>query len=68
MPDVPLADIALTDEADRGLVARASTGEREALEELVRRREHPFYEAPDVVPALRRLIESPEFRQATDPA
>jgi len=29
-------------------------------------REHPFYEAPDIVPALRRLIESDEFRRATD--
>jgi RNA polymerase sigma factor (sigma-70 family) len=29
-------------------------------------REHPFYEAPDVVPALRGLIESREFRRATD--
>ena len=29
-------------------------------------REHPFYEAPDAVPALRRLIESDEFRRATD--
>src|SRR5881296_4734874 len=29
-------------------------------------REHPFYEAPDIVPALRRLIESEEFRRATD--
>jgi RNA polymerase sigma factor (sigma-70 family) len=29
-------------------------------------REHPFYEAPDVVPALRGLIESREFRRATN--
>src|SRR2546426_523939 len=29
-------------------------------------RQHPFYEAPDAVPALRRLIESDEFRRATD--
>jgi RNA polymerase sigma factor (sigma-70 family) len=29
-------------------------------------REHPFYEAPDAVPALRRLIENSEFRRATD--
>src|SRR5438128_5219636 len=29
-------------------------------------RAHPFYEAPDIVPALRRLIESEEFRRATD--
>jgi RNA polymerase sigma factor (sigma-70 family) len=29
-------------------------------------RQHPFYESPDLVPMLRRLIESPEFRRATD--
>jgi hypothetical protein len=28
-------------------------------------REHPFYEAPDIVPALRRLIATEEFRRAT---
>jgi RNA polymerase sigma factor (sigma-70 family) len=31
-------------------------------------REHPFYEAPDLVPALRRLLSTEEFRRATDPA
>jgi len=31
-------------------------------------REHPFYEAPDLVPALRRLIATDEFRRATDPS
>lgn len=30
-------------------------------------REHPFYESPDVVPALRRLLRGPLFRRATDP-
>jgi RNA polymerase sigma factor (sigma-70 family) len=29
-------------------------------------REHPFYDAPDIVPALRRLIATEEFRRATD--
>jgi RNA polymerase sigma factor (sigma-70 family) len=29
-------------------------------------REHPFYEAPDLVPALRRLIATEEFRRAAD--
>jgi RNA polymerase sigma factor (sigma-70 family) len=29
-------------------------------------RQHPFYEPPDLAPMLRRLIESPAFRQATD--
>src|SRR5207247_2023843 len=29
-------------------------------------RRHPFYEAPDLVPALRRLLESPDFRRVMD--
>jgi RNA polymerase sigma factor (sigma-70 family) len=29
-------------------------------------RQHPFQEPPDLVPALRRLLESPGFRRATD--
>jgi RNA polymerase sigma factor (sigma-70 family) len=29
-------------------------------------RQHPFYDPPDLARALRRLVESPEFRQATD--
>ncbi|HEV8711732.1 MAG TPA: RNA polymerase sigma factor [Candidatus Binatia bacterium] len=29
-------------------------------------RQHPFYESPDLVPMLRRLVESPDFRRATD--
>jgi RNA polymerase sigma factor (sigma-70 family) len=28
-------------------------------------REHPFHESPDLVPALRRLLASPEFTRAT---
>jgi RNA polymerase sigma factor (sigma-70 family) len=30
-------------------------------------RQHPFHESPDLVPALRRLLASPEFTRATDP-
>jgi RNA polymerase sigma factor (sigma-70 family) len=29
-------------------------------------RQHPFYESPDLVPALRRLLASPEFQGATE--
>jgi hypothetical protein len=29
-------------------------------------RDHPFHPAPDLVPALRRLVESPDFRSATE--
>ena len=29
-------------------------------------RRHPFYEGQDLVPALRRLLESPEYRRATE--
>jgi RNA polymerase sigma factor (sigma-70 family) len=29
-------------------------------------RQHPFYESPDLVSMLRRLVESPAFRRATD--
>jgi RNA polymerase sigma factor (sigma-70 family) len=29
-------------------------------------RQHPFYEPPDLVQALRRLIDSPDFRRLTD--
>jgi RNA polymerase sigma factor (sigma-70 family) len=29
-------------------------------------RDHPFYESPDLVRALRRLVESPDFRNAAD--
>ena len=29
-------------------------------------REHPFHTAPDLVPALRRLVDSPDFRRATE--
>ena len=29
-------------------------------------RQHPFHESPDLVPALRRLLASPEFTRATE--
>jgi len=29
-------------------------------------REHPFYDSPDVVPALRRLLDGPLFRRAVE--
>ena len=29
-------------------------------------RQHPFYKPPDLTPILRRLVESPDFRQATN--
>jgi RNA polymerase sigma factor (sigma-70 family) len=29
-------------------------------------RQQPFYDSPDLVPMLRRLVESPDFRRATD--
>jgi hypothetical protein len=29
-------------------------------------RQHPFYASPDLVQALRRLVDSPEFRRVTD--
>src|SRR6267142_3827848 len=29
-------------------------------------RQHPFYESPDLVPALRRLLTSPDFQRATE--
>jgi hypothetical protein len=28
--------------------------------------QHPFYESPALVQALRRLVDSPDFRRATD--
>ena len=31
-------------------------------------REHPFYQSPDFVQALRRLLESPDFRRAAEPS
>lgn len=31
-------------------------------------RQHPFHESPDLVPAVRRLLESPAFHRATDVA
>jgi hypothetical protein len=31
-------------------------------------RQHPFHESPDLVPALRRLLATPDFARATEPA
>ena len=31
-------------------------------------RQHPFYDSPDLVPALRRLLDGHAFRRATDPS
>src|SRR5947199_937783 len=41
--DVPLADLAPMDDADRALVERAAAGERQALEDLVRRHQAWIY-------------------------
>src|SRR3989454_3129893 len=41
--DLPLADLAPTDDADRALVERAAAGERQALEDLVRRHQAWIY-------------------------
>jgi hypothetical protein len=29
-------------------------------------RQHPLHDSPDLVPAMRRLLQSPGFRRATD--
>lgn len=31
-------------------------------------RSHPFHETPDLVPALRRLLDTPDFKRVTEPA
>jgi RNA polymerase sigma factor (sigma-70 family) len=48
--------------------ARTKTEALAALDEQCAEifREHPFHEAPDLVPALRRLVEGPLFRHTTD--
>jgi RNA polymerase sigma factor (sigma-70 family) len=48
-----------------------ATGKAAALTTLDRQcgevfRQHPFYESPDLVPALRRLLTSPDFQRATE--
>lgn len=51
-------------------VARAKTQALASLDDRCADifRQHPFHESPDVVPALRRLLVSPEFTRATDPS
>ncbi len=58
--DLPLADLAPTDDADRGLVARANTGDRQALEELVRRHQAWIYNI-----AIRMLAHPQDAEDAT---
>jgi len=60
MSDVPLADSAPTDGADRDLVARANTGERQALEDLVRRHQAWIYNI-----AIRMLAHPQDAEDAT---
>ena len=52
-------------------VREAVQTKREALTTLDEQyaaiyRDHPFYESPDLIRTLRRLVESPEFRSAAD--
>jgi RNA polymerase sigma factor (sigma-70 family) len=49
-------------------VARATADALTALDRQCAEvfRQHPFYESPDLVPALRRLLESPDFKRAAD--
>src|SRR5512134_1295863 len=56
----PLADISYTDHEDCRLVARARTGEREALEELVRRHQGWIYNI-----AVRMLYHPQDAQDAT---
>jgi DNA-directed RNA polymerase specialized sigma24 family protein len=56
----PLADPAPTDPEDRSLVARARSGERDALEELVRRHQAWIYNI-----AIRMLYHPQDAEDAT---
>src|SRR5437773_425022 len=56
----PLADPALTDAEDRGLVSRARSGEREALDEIVRRHQAWIYNI-----AVRMLYHPQDAEDAT---
>src|SRR5712664_3219806 len=58
--DVPLADHAPTDDDDRALVGRAAAGERQALEELVRRHQPWIYNI-----AIRMLAHPQDAEDAT---
>src|SRR5213594_1227078 len=58
--DLPLADLAPMDDADRALVERASAGERQALEDLVRRHQAWIYNI-----AIRMLAHPQDAEDAT---
>src|SRR5213083_1798838 len=58
--DVPLADLAPMDDADRALVERAAAGERQALEDLVRRHQAWIYNI-----AIRMLAHPQDAEDAT---
>src|SRR3989449_3223997 len=58
--DLPLADLAPMDDADRGLVERAAAGERQALEDLVRRHQAWIYNI-----AIRMLAHPQDAEDAT---
>src|SRR3989454_11078276 len=58
--DLPLADLAPMDDADRALVERAAAGERQALEDLVRRHQAWIYNI-----AIRMLSHPQDAEDAT---
>src|SRR2546425_12077516 len=58
--DLPLADTAPTDDDDRALVERAAAGERQALEDLVRRHQAWIYNI-----AIRMLAHPQDAEDAT---
>src|SRR5437867_7396645 len=58
--DLPLADTAPTDDDDRALVGRAAAGERQALEDLVRRHQAWIYNI-----AIRMLAHPQDAEDAT---
>src|SRR5436309_13304779 len=58
--DLPLADLAPMDDADRALVERAAAGERQALEDLVRRHQAWIYNI-----AIRMLAHPQDAADAT---
>ena len=58
--DLPLADLAPMDDADRALVERAAAGERQALEDLVRRHQAWIYNI-----AIRMLAHPQDAEDAT---
>src|SRR5256712_10585010 len=59
--DLPLADTAPTDDDDRALVERAAAGERQALEDLVRRHQAWIYNI-----AIRILAHPQDAEDATE--